>query len=380
MQKQIYTLLLLLIFITSCNGQTKTPSKEIISEPTIIRACQPKLVKTQPSTVYDNIHCCLLDHTGNLWFGIGGANVNNEPQGQGVYRYDGKTFTNFTVNEGLSHNSVYSILEDKSGKIWVGTHKGVCVYDGNKFTTIPITVAGENNLHSNNSPANDRFLGNDVYSLLQDRTGKIWLGTTGGVYCYDGTSFSRFLGHDSVINKSRLTLKSVQCMLEDKNGNIWFGSGPMAFEGLCCYDGKSIVNFKPGGQTWIRYLLEDKGHNILIGTRNQGMWRYDGKTFSKFLQGSDSEHVNNDMALSALVDRSGNIWLSGGENDNGFGGDGGIWRVDGKSFRNFTTKDGLGDYSVWCMVEDRDGNIWVGTRNTGLHRFDGKTFTSFTEN
>jgi hypothetical protein len=39
----------------------------------------------------------------------------------------------------------------------------------------------------------------------------------------------------------------------------------------------------------------------------------------------------------------------------------------------------MGNFGVWCMVEDRDGNIWVGTRNTGLYRYDGRTFTCFSE-
>ena len=52
---------------------------------------------------------------------------------------------------------------------------------------------------------------------------------------------------------------------------------------------------------------------------------------------------------------------------------------DGISFKNFGPVDGMGDYGVWCMLEDREGNIWFGTRNMGLYRFDGKTFTSFSE-
>jgi len=50
---------------------------------------------------------------------------------------------------------------------------------------------------------------------------------------------------------------------EDKNGNLWFGSGPMAFEGICFYDGKSLINFKPKKEKWIRKIIEDKNRKLL---------------------------------------------------------------------------------------------------------------------
>ena len=79
-------------------------------------------------------------------------------------------------------------------------------------------------------------------------------------------------------------------------------------------------------------------------------------------------------------DKWGNIWF-GTEHGNMTKREamGGVWRYDGNSFKNFITKDGLGNMSVFSIVEDRAGNIWVGTRNTGLYRYDGKTFTSFSE-
>jgi len=61
------------------------------------------------------------------------------------------------------------------------------------------------------------------------------------------------------------------------------------------------------------------------------------------------------------------------------GEDGGAWRFDGKSFTKYTTEEGLIHNGVFCIVEDRLGNIWFITRNTGLSRYDGKTFVSFSE-
>jgi len=69
-----------------------------------ISSTQPKLIKTQGSGQGDNVHCSLQDKNGNLWFAT---------TGDGVYCYDGKSFKNFTVKDGLSTNAVFSILEDK---------------------------------------------------------------------------------------------------------------------------------------------------------------------------------------------------------------------------------------------------------------------------
>ncbi len=211
----------------------------------------------------------------------------------------------------MNSNIVWSILQDKSGNIWFGTDSGVCRFDGKAIIRIPIAVTNgltfyPNNLSNNNPPAK-----NEVWSMIQDKSGIIWFGTTAGVYFYDGKTFTRFLDHQSVINSNGLSLKSVQCMLEDKNGIILFGSGPMASECLCRYDGKSITNIKPGGEVWIRYILEDGNGNLWLGTRHQGIWCYDGKTFTKFIEGGELGLHDNDIGLSALTDKAGNIWLTG---------------------------------------------------------------------
>jgi ligand-binding sensor domain-containing protein len=61
-----------------------------------------------------------------------------------------------------------------------------------------------------------------------------------------------------------------------------------------------------------------------------------------------------------------------------FGGDGGLSRYDGTSFICF--KDGLINLWIWALLEDKTGNVWVGTRETGLYLFDGKTFIDYSEN
>ncbi len=360
----VLILLTVLIFVTSGNGQVKKIlPKGKSTQLKINPSSQSKLVKTQGSTESDNVWCSLQDKAGNLWFGT---------TGEGIYRYDGKSFSQFTVKDGLNSNAVYSLLEDIAGNIWIGTLDGICRYDGNKISRIPITgnlVSKDNSDNYYNSQSKK----NTVWSMLQDKSGKIWFGTGDGVYTYNGKIFIHFLQNDGVINKEKLHLKMIDCMVEDKNGTIWFASGcPPGMEGVCRYDGKSISSFKPNGDGWIRSIKEDKKGNLWFGGRNHGNFIFDRKNFTNFTK---KVGIGNPI----LVDKKGNIWFNGEEKLSTVESDGGIWCYDGKNFTNLGIKNGMSKYFVWCMFEDKNGNIWIGTRNTGLYKYDGKTFTSFTE-
>ena len=183
-QTRTITLLASLVFFTSYYGQVKigTPTDNVGEQKTITNRYS-KLVKTLGLSVYDNVHCSLMDKTGNLWFGT---------TGDGVYRYDGNLFTQITVKDGLSNNNISSILEDKNGNIWFGSANGVSRFDGQQFLSIPLTDKKIKNSLSGNSVNNNLSATNDVLCIMQSKTGKLWFGTSDGVYCYDGKSFSLF--------------------------------------------------------------------------------------------------------------------------------------------------------------------------------------------
>jgi ligand-binding sensor domain-containing protein len=361
---RIYTFGVLSLIFTACNGQSKTPAQNNkVSEQTNVSNAYPKLTRTQGTDEYVTVSSGMQDKVGNLWF---------TTTGEGVYRYDGGLFTQFTVKDGLSSNKVWSILEDASGTIWFGTTNGACQYDGQKITPVSI-IDDYAPRTSNDDYYNDWSTRKTVWCMLQDKNGKIWFGTGDGVYCYQDNRFTRFPDNDSIINKEGLHLRMVDCMIEDRNGNIWLASGMLpGQEGLCRFDGKTISRFKPGGDSWIRYVLEDKNGIIWSAGRHYGNWCYDGKTFTKFTE-------KEGIGAPLLVDKAGNIWFSREVRLNGHEDNVGVWRYDGKSFENFTAKDGIINYGVWSITDDKAGNIWIGTRNNGLYKYDGKTFTSYSE-
>ena len=368
LNKPIYSLLLILAFLTSCNGQTKTQSQT--DNPGELKASlqgQPKLTKRNGSNENHNIHCGLQDKHGNIWFGTG----------DGVYKYDGKLFTQFTMDDGLSRNCVWSILEDKAGNIWFGTTNGIYRSDGNKIISVPIS-SNIRPVITDNSYYTKWSTKNSVWSMLQDKSGKIWFGTGDGVYCYDGGTFTRLLANDNVINKDSLKLKLVSDILEDKNGNIWFASGmPPGYEGFCRYDGRMIESFKPKNEGWIRNVVESKNGNLLLATRHFGVWTYDGKSFTDYSQPKD---LIKGSLNAILEDKAGNLWVA-----SDYGKDmgdtlGGLWHstisASNPTEKTFTK---IFNKEVCFILEDKDNNIWFSTRNMGLYRYDRKTLTKFSE-
>lgn len=368
----VYSLLLVLIFITSCNGQNKTQSQiDSVSVPTI-PVGHPKFIKSQCSgkveEQYQTVCCGIQDKAGNLWFGT---------TAEGVFKYDGELFTQYTMKEGLNSNCIFSLLEDKAGSIWIGTTEGICRFDGSKIISIPIPLFIRPVIN-NNYYYTQFSTKNTVWSMMQDKTGKIWFGTGDGVYCYDGNYFTRFLNNDNIINEDSLQLKMVDDMLEDSDGNIWFASGmPPGEEGLCRYDGKMIESFKPKNQGWIRNVVKSQNGNLLLATRRAGIINYNGKFFTNYLQ--PKELING--SLNAIIeDKSGILWFA-----SDYGKDlgdtlGGLWHANlpasnssEKKFTKITNKD------VFFILEDKDNNIWFGTRNTELYKYNGKTITGFSE-
>ncbi len=317
-------------------------------------------MNTHFDSVFGNIHCGLQDRAGNLWFGTTGA---------GVFRYDGKSFRNFTVKDGLSGNTVYSILEDRAGNIWLGCDAGLCRYDGKTTTLVPFARAEDAYVPMGNygvsTPA--------PTGMLQDKHGTIWLATAKGVYCFDSSHFTQFLHNGHVANTAGLRLNSVQAMIEDRNGNIWFTTW---FEGVCRFDGKSIVNFQPNGEVWFSGLHEDRKGNIWVGRRTKGVSMFDGQRFSNVSQHGSFDSCGVHVILE---DKSGSIWLGTEAGDmERREAIGGIWKYDGKTFKNFTTKDGLPNMSVFSGMVNKSGALWFGTRGMGLCSFDGKIFTDYT--
>jgi ligand-binding sensor domain-containing protein len=199
--------------------------------------------------------------SGKLWF----ATIDD------VYIYDGKSFTPFIITDTSGGwCNVEHILEDKAGNIWFGGRgvKGVYRYDGKSVINIKLKELSSIRFDSN------RIGHNWAWPQLQDKNGNIWFSNWGGAYRYDGKSFTSFTKKDG------LSGDMVTRIIEDKKGNLWFGGA-----GLSRYDGKSFTRFttKDGlANLGVWSILEDKSGNLWVGTRETGLYLFDGKAFINY--------------------------------------------------------------------------------------------------
>lgn len=169
-----------------------------------------------------------------------------------------------------------------------------------------------------------------------------------------------------------LVSQYIRSIFQDSKGNLWFGT---IGEGVVRYDEKTLTYFSnPEGfhSESVFAINEDKTGNLWFGT-DQGVYKYDGKIFRNYNQKDGLNHIDISRK-SILVDKSGTIWV---------GTHGGVYRYD-------PTKDREGDQcfslfkllptiNVAGMMEDSYGNIWFASSDKGVFRYDGRTFINFNE-
>jgi ligand-binding sensor domain-containing protein/signal transduction histidine kinase len=202
-----------------------------------------------------------------------------------------------------------------------------------------------------------------ITCMLQDKSGNLWFGTRGGVSKYDGKFFTNFTVKEGLASNNVISIS------EDLNGNLWFGTWG---EGVSKYDGNFFTHFsiKEGlSNKFVMSILADKRGNLWFGTYGGGVFRLsrDGKFFTDF---TNKEGLAGNVVFSILEDTQGNLW---------FGTWNGLSKYDGRSFTNYNVKEGLGNNIINSIAEDKKGNLWIGSNN-GVVKYNGKTFTSFTEN
>jgi ligand-binding sensor domain-containing protein len=364
---QIYILSLLLLLASCAGNDTKkvtTPTEETIvelpaeEEPNLVTisdtlpeselpAEDPEFVVSKdtvsangPRSITRNV---LLDKNGNIWLATW----------QGVMRYDGKTFTNVTLQQGLRQFHVFSLLEDKAGNLWFGT------IGGGVYCYNPVT--GKRNYFT----TADGLISNTVMCMLQDKEGFIWFGTDKGVSCYDTYSNSIISNFDM---RSGLSSDFISCIAEDQTGKLWFGTNG----GVCRYDReaspftddkrfKHFPNEKDDAFYMVRAIVEDQNRNIWIASAD-GLCCYD-------YPADAFTYITAKSTLSVFEDKAGKIWFSSG-----------VENSSDMTLFQYENPAGITqiktDKQIFGIAADRDGNTWYGTAN-GVCRYDGEHFTYF---
>lgn len=304
---------------------------------------------------------------------------------QGVYRYDGKSLVRFTSKDGLTHDNVGGIQEDKAGNLYFTTSsdfdpvrrrftQAICRFDGKRFTELAVPEKTT-----------------DAWKLQPD---DLWFGggqDSGVLYRYDGKEMHRLElpptkeGDDFLAAHPRAKFPNAKFSpydtylhFKDSKGHLWFGTSNL---GVCRYDGKTFVWIPEGelrnGSFGTRSVVEDKEGKFWFC---DSMHRYTidagdkaGPRFTREVGLRDTKDATRPRIvgiISAVVDRDGVLWMA-------TYGDG-VWRYDGKDVTRFPVTDGGKQITLFTIGKDNRGDLWLGTHAAGPYKFNGKTFEKFT--
>lgn len=207
-----------------------------------------------------------------------------------------------------------------------------------------------------------------VRTMYQDKKGNYWFGTNeNGIIRYDGQTLETIR-----IEGIRPGMR-VMKIVEDNAGNIWFGTS----DGLIKYDGEKFITFSkkeglPGEDEEIWGLTIDKNGLIWVGSTG-GVSHFDGEKFTPFILPetrveNPQPMLSDKLVFQFLEDKNETMWFVTDGN--------GIFKYINGEFTHLTNKSGLTDNNASGILEDRQGNIWIGTFYGGVSKFDGTTFTN----
>ncbi|OQB31259.1 MAG: Sensor histidine kinase TodS [Bacteroidetes bacterium ADurb.Bin174] len=326
----------------------------------------------------------------------------------GAFQQQDYYFRHLTTEDGLSQNTVLSILQDDKGFMWFGTKDGLNRYDGKSVKVFKY------------EKDNDYCLGNNtIWSLLQLPDGKIWIGTDKGIYVYDPI-YEHFTPFLSKTKKNESITNEVLDMQLDKFGNIWISSQNLFRYSLNTneletflyterefsdessflaqtwsvnidYDDQVWINIMHGGikrfnpykNELINYYYDSHGNDLLssqisrsidvsknfllIGSFNDGLRLLD-KTNGEITSFRLNSNISQNLFVRTLgVFSDENYWI---------GTESGLYIYDPVQkemmvhlTHNINDPCSLSDNAIYSMYEDREGGVWIGTYFGGVNYY-----------
>ncbi len=301
----------------------------------------------------------------------------DETSGDGVFWFDAEgTARRVSKSEGLAADGVLSLCMDREGDLWVGTDGGglsrvrrrgftLAAASINRVTQTACGDAagglwmgftagaafwrGETVQHFGAAQGLQNKFEQNVSAIFVDREQRVWVGTGGGLFRLNGDRLDRVIGPAALRT-------AVAAIHQDRRGRVWFGTQI----GLVGWDGAEwqwLTTNEGLSSDIIRALADDAAGNLWIGTAGGGLNRWSEGRFTSYRKQPDA--LPSDEVSCLRVDQDDVLWI-------GTLGRGLIRLADGQWTR-YTTDEGLVSNSISDILEDDDGDFWLGS-NAGLMR------------
>ncbi len=324
----------------------------------------------RPGSLSHNfIRSIAQDHTGAIWIGTDGGGLNkmtydvSTGSANFIHFRSGSNKTDF-----ISHDIVYSLFEDKSDNLWIGTVAGINKTDLKKKSI-------ETYLKSDN-PNSVNLLDNVIASVYQDSEGKLWIGNWGkGLNILDRSTNEVIYYTSELTGRMHIPQNHVHVIFEDSKSRIWLGTR----DGVSVFDKQRSIfipvqiyfnapDFNYFNNNRVYCIVEDYRGKIWIGTGN-GIIILNTETKVPLLikMGDETDlAITNNLVYSLLEDRDRNMWIATSNGLNMY--------VPSENRIHYYVNDPdssntLCDNYVISLCEDRSGNIWIGT-SSGINRFN----------
>jgi len=324
---------------------------------------------------HNDVRVLYQDREGALWIGTLGG---------GLVRYWDKQFTNYTTQNGLSNNAITCILQDRQGNLWVGTYNGLNEFTGGKIVVFnrtnglsdnwvraiaedregKLVVAGHNGLDVivKGTPMGPYLpgltRGKPVHALFVDNAGSLWIATANrGIDVLNAGKLRHYGAPQGLPNAP------VHSIYQDSLHTIWVAPES---EGICrlvsgrfdCYGAENGLS-----GSCVESIFQDREGSLWVGTDSGGI-----NLFREGLTNYGRETGLQGSPRTLVEDPDGSLWI---------GTSSGLWRLkDYKATPYFTNKGPANNY-VYAMVRDHLGNIWIGTRESGLNKFTGHAVKTY---
>ena len=314
---------------------------------------------------YPGVTAICSDNSDQVWIGTFG----------GLFRSD-RSHQHFTAfrhhledKDGLPSDSVYSMTVDKRGQLWVGTVNGLAklLPDGQHFITYRYDYRNEHSL-----------CGNLIHAIASDST-TVWVATEGGLNTVDiRTGLINRFQHD-VRNPYSISSKSIYSVYIDPNGIYWIGTYENGInkydKNLTLFNAVKDSRFDPQGLSWpvVSSFAERKDGDIYVGCDGGGIALFHVKTgLLSRIELKSSEKITSGglSVLCLLIDHNQNLWIGTYQH--------GLFKYNTNTgaYKQYLIHGGSyggNENNIFSLKEDGQGRIWIGTNGAGVAIMDPNT-------